>query len=188
MKTRKIIKIALIISIAAILAIFLLFYRPVSLGGDTRYEPVFTGSMEPAIPVGSIVVIKPVNPESLKERDIICFKLSQPTSITHRIINITDEGFVTKGDANEDQDQWIVRKENIVGKAIFTIPYVGYLAYFVRTPLGFTLLIIIPATLLIIGEIRNIIKYRKNKEKPFLNNQHLPKTGKPWFEPGSSRS
>lgn len=108
------------------------------MGGDTRYEPIFTGSMEPAIRVGSIVVIKPFNPESLKEGDIICFKLSEPTSITHRIINITDEGFITKGDANKDPDQWIV-----------------------RTPIGFILLIIIPATLLIVTEIKNIIKYRK---------------------------
>jgi signal peptidase I len=50
-------------------------------------------------------MIKPVYPESLKIGDIICFKLSQSTFITLRIINITDEGFITKGDANEDPDQ-----------------------------------------------------------------------------------
>jgi len=161
MKTRKIIKIAFILSVATIIAVFLLFYRPVSLGGDTLYEPVFTGSMEPAVPVGSVAVIKPVDPNTLQKGDIICFKLSGPTSITHRIINITNEGFITKGDANEDPDTWIVKKENIIGKLIFTIPYVGYLGYFVKTPLGFLILIIIPATLLIILEIRNIIKYRK---------------------------
>jgi signal peptidase len=165
MKTKKIIKITLIITIATITTIFLLFYRPVSLAGDTRYEPVFTGSMEPAIPVGSVVVIKPVDPETLKIGDIICFKLSEPTSITHRIINITNEGFTTKGDANEDPDQWAVKKENIIGKAILTIPYIGYLGYFVRTPLGFILLIIIPATILIITEIRNIIKELKKNQK-----------------------
>ena len=165
MKPRKLIKIALIVSIATITTIFLLFYRPVSLAGDTRYEPVFTGSMEPAIPVGSIVVIKPVDPESLKEGDIICFKLSEPTSITHRIVNITNEGFITKGDANEDPDQWIVKRENVIGKAIFTIPYIGYLGYFVRTPIGFILLIVIPASLIIITEIRNIIKELRKQNK-----------------------
>lgn len=158
MKVRKIIKIAIIISIATIIAVFLLFYRPVSLAGDTRYEPVYTGSMEPAIPVGSVVVIKPVDPETLKIGDIICFQLSQPTSITHRIINITTEGFITKGDANEDPDQWTVKKENVIGKVVLTIPYVGYLGYFVRTPIGFILLIVIPASLIIIMEIRKIIK------------------------------
>lgn len=165
MNTRKIVKIALIISIATTIAIFLLFYRPVSLWGDTRYEPVFTGSMEPAIHVGSVVVIKPVDAETLKTGDIICFKLSQSTSVTHRIINVTDGGFVTKGDANEDPDQWTVKRENVIGKVIFTIPYIGYIGYFVRTPIGFILLIIIPATLLIIHEIIKIIKYQKQAQE-----------------------
>jgi signal peptidase len=159
MNARKTIKISLIVGIVITIAVFMLFYRPVSLRGDTRYEPVYTGSMEPAIPVGSVVVIKPVDPESLREGDIICFELSGPTTtITHRIINITEEGFITKGDANEDPDQWIVRRENIVGKALFTIPFMGYLVHFVRTPMGFILLIVIPASLIIIMEIRNIVK------------------------------
>ena len=169
LKTRKIIKITVIISIAIIITVFMVFYRPVSLGGDTLYEPVYTGSMEPAIPVGGIVVIKPVDPETLKIGDIICFTLTEPTSITHRIINITDQGFITKGDANEDPDQWIVKKENVIGKAILTVPFIGYLGYFVRTPIGFILLILLPASAIIIMEIRNIakeLKKNKNKNKP----------------------
>ena len=165
MKTKKIIKIVLIVSIATIATIFLLFYRPVSLAGDTRYEPVYTGSMEPAIPVGSVVVIKPVDPETLKIGDIICFTLTEPTSITHRIINITDEGFITKGDANEDPDHWIVKKENVIGKAILTVPFIGYLGYFVRTPIGFILLILLPASVIIIMEIRNIAKELKKQKQ-----------------------
>ena len=173
-KIKKILKIAVLALIAILLIIFLSFYRPVQLWGDTRYEPVYTGSMEPAIPVGSVVVIKPANPDTLKVGDIICFKIESEssTTVTHRIINITDEGFITKGDANEDPDQWIVKKENIVGKVIAVIPYLGYLGYFIKTPIGFTLLIIIPATLLIILEIKNIIKETKKpptKTKIYFN-------------------
>jgi signal peptidase len=175
-KIRKIIKIATIISIATIIAIFLLFYRPVSLAGDTLYEPVYTGSMEPAIPVGGIVVIKPVDPETLKIGDIICFTLTEPTSITHRIKNITDEGFITKGDANEDPDQWIVKKENVIGKAILTVPFIGYLGYFVRTPIGFILLILLPASAIIIMEIRNIVKeLKKQKQEQTSKKSNLMK-------------
>ncbi|MEM1564042.1 MAG: signal peptidase I [Candidatus Bathyarchaeia archaeon] len=169
---KKIIEIIVIALIAVFLIVFLIFYRPVSLGGDTRYEPVSTGSMEPAIPVGSVVIIKPVNPEALTIGDIICFKVEteSPTTVTHRIINITEEGFITKGDANEDPDQWIVKKEDIIGKVIAVIPYIGYLGYFVRTPIGFILLIIIPATLIIIMEIKNIKKeIQKQKPKPIQN-------------------
>jgi signal peptidase len=165
MNKKKTAKIALLICAIIIAVIFLIFYRPVSLAGDTYYEPVYTGSMEPAIPVGGIVVIKPVNPETLKIGDIICFQLSEPTSITHRIINITDEGFITKGDANEDPDQWIVKKENVIGKVIFTVPFIGYLGYFVRTPIGFILLIVIPASLIIIMKIRNIVKELKKQKQ-----------------------
>lgn len=167
LNTKKTAKIVAYTIIATFLMIFLIFYRPVALWGDTHYEPVFTGSMEPAIPVGSIVVIKPADPETLKVGDIICFKIESEfaTTVTHRILNITNEGFITKGDANEEPDQWIVRKENVIGKVIFTIPYVGYIGYFVRTPIGFILLIVIPASLIIIIEIRNIIKeLRKNKK------------------------
>jgi len=172
-KIKKILKIAVLALIAILLIIFLSFYRPVQLWGDTRYEPVYTGSMEPAIPVGSVVVIKPANPDTLKVGDIICFKIESEssTTVTHRIINITDEGFITKGDANEDPDQWIVKKENVIGKVIAVIPYLGYLGYFVRTPVGFTLLIIIPASLLIILEIKNIIK--ETKQKPINQNENL---------------
>jgi len=172
---RKIAKTAILTCVAAIIAIFLIFYRPVSLWGDTRYEPVYTGSMEPAIPVGSVVVIKPVNPETLKVGDIICFKVSESTTITvtHRIINVTTEGFITKGDANEDPDQWIVKRENVIGKAIFTIPYIGYIGYFVRTPIGFILLIVIPASLIIIIEIRNIIKELKKQKKEEISHYNV---------------
>ncbi len=166
-KIKKTLKIAIFSLIAIILIIFLGFYRPVSLWGDTRYEPVFTGSMEPAIPVGSIVVIKPANPETLKIGDIICFKIEteSATTVTHRIFDITSQGFITKGDANEDPDQWIVKKENVIGKVTAVIPFLGYLGYFVRTPIGFILLIIIPASIIIIMEIRNIVKELR-KQKP----------------------
>jgi signal peptidase len=169
---KKLAKTITLIVIAILAIVFLVFYRPVSLWGDTRYEPVYTGSMEPAISVGSIVVIKPVDPETLKTGDIICFKLSEPTSITHRITNITNEGLITKGDANEDPDQWTVKKENVIGKVILTIPYIGYIGYFVRTPIGFILLIILPASLTIILEIRNIIKELRKKTRPKKPNKH----------------
>jgi signal peptidase len=166
---KKILKITTItiITIIILLAfIILIFYRPVPLAGDTHYFIVLTGSMEPTLPVGSVIAIKIIDPNTLQIGDIICFQTSphEPWA-THRIINITDEGFITKGDANEEPDREIVKKENVIGKVALTIPYIGYLSYFVHTPLGLILLIIIPATLLIIGEARNIAKYRKEREK-----------------------
>ena len=154
------------------------------LGGDTRYEPVYTGSMEPAIGVGSVVVIKPVNPETLNVGDVICYSFSESTTITHRVVNITDEGFITKGDANDDPDQRPVKKEEIIGKVILTIPFVGYLGAFVRTPIGFILLVVTPATILIILETKNIIDELK---KPKQTRQDKTTATKPQTKPGDTQ-
>jgi signal peptidase len=165
LNAKKILKISIITIIILLVFIFLIFYRPTALAGDTYYFIVLSGSMQPAIPIGSIIAIKPVDPNKLQINDIICFENSPNKPwITHRIINITQEGFITKGDANPEEDRETVNKENVIGKVVLTIPYIGYLSYFVHTPLGFILLIIIPATLIIIGEVRNIIKNKK-KEK-----------------------
>jgi len=155
-------------------AILILFYRPVSLGGDTQYFFVSSGSMEPTVPVGSIVVVKPVGLTTLKEGDIICFgDLQEQLIITHRIVEITYDGFITKGDANEESDPFIVEKKDVIGKVVFTIPYLGYLSYFVKTPFGFMLLIILPATIIIAREIRSIINHRKttNQQKDKITSQ-----------------
>jgi signal peptidase len=162
---RKAIKISLVIATIAIIAFVLLFYRPVALAGDTLYEPVYTGSMEPAIPVGSVVVIKAVDPDTLRVGDVITFRVLEPPSITHRIVNVTDEGFITRGDANNGPDVWVVKKENVVGKVEMTIPFIGYLGFFVKTPIGFTALIIIPAGAIIVFELRKILAENRNKKE-----------------------
>jgi signal peptidase len=105
---------------------------------------IMTGSMNPTIPVGSIVIIKKVNPEDVDVGDIIAFKGSEST-ILHRVIDkvVEEETFYfrTKGDANDVPDPWIVKPEDIRGALMFTIPYYGYLVHFAGTPIGLTLMI-----------------------------------------------
>ncbi|MDI6903777.1 MAG: signal peptidase I [Methanocellales archaeon] len=142
--------------IIIVLGVFLIFFRPTMLGGDTQYLIVLSGSMEPAIKMGSVVVVKPA--DTLQEGDIICFKNSEQ-KVTHRIYEVLEDGFKTKGDANEDPDARIIHPDEILGQVMFSIPYLGYLSHHARSPLGFVLLVILPAALLIIGEIRKILKY-----------------------------
>lgn len=154
-------------ALVVIAVIFLVFYRPTILAGDTQYEPVYTGSMVPSIGVGSVVAIKPVNPDNLEVGDVICYRFSETTSVTHRIIEVNDEGFITKGDANEDPDQLAVKKEDVIGKVVFTLPLIGYLSSFTRTAVGYICLVVTPAVLLIGFEIKNIIvELKKEKNKP----------------------
>ena len=136
---------------------------------DGYYSSVImSGSMEPAIPLGSIVVVKRVNPDDVKVGNIIVFHRSDSKTL-HRVIDKIVENdsyyFKTKGDANEDPDPWIVQPEQVQGALLLTIPYYGYLIYFAGTPIGFVLMVIIPAILLIANEIRKIIKLKKGGKK-----------------------
>jgi len=75
-----------------------------------------------------------------------------------------------------------VRKENVIGKVVLAIQYVGYIGYFVRTPIGFILLIVVPASIIIIIEIRNIIKeLKKSKNSKFkiVDNNTRQRPSKP---------
>lgn len=136
---------------------------------DGYYSSVImSGSMEPAIPVGSIVVTQKIDVDNVKAGDIIVFQRSDSKTL-HRVIDKIVENdsyyFKTKGDANEDPDPWIVQPEQVNGALLLTIPYYGYLIYFAGTPIGFVLMVIIPAILLIANEIRKIVKLKKGGKK-----------------------
>src|SRR4051812_16967761 len=80
---------------------------------------VLTGSMTPTIPVGSIVVVQPVDPRTLKVGDVATYQPEpgKPTFITHRIVKIkTDKGvtaYTFKGDANPAADIFPVTAKQI---------------------------------------------------------------------------
>lgn len=125
---------------------------------------VYGGSMEPAVKVGSLVVIQPVKPEAIKVGDVITYRSAAESGMvtTHRVMEVIhNDGspvFRTKGDANEDPDINPVAADELVGKLAFNIPYLGYLVPFVRNPLGMILLIGLPVAAIIGMELRNIRK------------------------------
>ena len=88
---------------------------------------VLSGSMDPAMPVGSLIYVSEESPEEVKEEDIIAFFSSVEESgiITHRVKknNIVSGTFQTKGDANEAEDPMPVPYRNFIGKVVFTVPY-----------------------------------------------------------------
>ena len=107
-----------------------------------------------------------------KVGDIITFgeisKTKTPT--THRIkdIKIVDGNpvYITKGDANNSEDNAEVLVTSVKGKVLFSVPYLGYVLNFMRQPIGFALVIIVPATLIIWEEIKKIIgEIKKSKKK-----------------------
>jgi len=160
---KRIKKIIPVLIVVALLAPVIIYAVPFIVDGYYS-SVIMSGSMEPAIPVGSIVVVKRVNPDDVKVSDIIVFQRSDSKTL-HRVIDKIVENdsyyFKTKGDANEDPDPWTVQPEQVNGALLLTIPYYGYLIYFAGTSIGFVLMVIIPATLLIANEIRKIIKLKK---------------------------
>ncbi|MCD6240803.1 signal peptidase I [Candidatus Bathyarchaeota archaeon] len=152
--------------IALLSPLLVCLVAPFFVGGF--FSVVMSGSMEPTIPVGSIVVVGTVNPEDVKVGDVIAFRTGE-SRIIHRVIDrVVEDGsiyFKTKGDANEEPDPWLVRPQDICGVVILTVPYYGYLIYFAQTPLGFTLMVIVPAILIIAGEVRSILMHRREGDK-----------------------
>lgn len=142
-----------------IMASLLLVASIVPISGF-QIKSVMGGSMEPAISVGSIVIVR--SAEEYLVGDIITFQFPNEMPITHRIYDLEEREdqlwFVTKGDANEEVDQRMVYERNIIGRVIFDIPYIGFVINFFQQPLGFILLIVVPATIIISDEIRNIMR------------------------------
>jgi signal peptidase len=98
-----------------------------------EFDAVLSGSMEPDLSVGGLIVVRPVDPLQLEVGDVISFKLPGiDTPICHRIIAIEENGadrvFQTKGDANEEPDLNPVPASAVTGKQVFYLPYMGNLA------------------------------------------------------------
>lgn len=128
---------------------------------------VQSGSMEPAIRTGSVIFILPAKEYVVD--DIITYRMNeQETPTTHRVVNIDEETgtFITKGDANTSSDMGRVKKESIIGSVRFHIPFLGYVINFAKQPLGFFLLVILPAIIISADEVKKIIQEVKKKPEP----------------------
>jgi signal peptidase len=113
--------------------------------------------MEPAIKTGSIIIVKQTSINQISKGDVVSF-VSNGLPVTHRVFNISSDKtkIVSKGDANPNPDIDLVKPDSIQGKVLFSIPFLGYLSVWIKTPLGFYILVIIPAILIVANEIWNI--------------------------------
>ena len=105
--------------------------------GGIRPCSVISGSMEPNLPTWSLCVIDTrISYDEIQTGDIVVYnRRSDGMRIIHRVIEITPEGMVTKGDANSVSDGLSVGRDNLYGKSFFHIPYLGYLGRFVQMPI-----------------------------------------------------
>jgi signal peptidase len=122
-----------------------------------------SGSMEPTLKTGSLIVSHPAKAEEIVVGDIITFLPVSvgETMITHRVTRIEKNSavsFYTKGDANSKQDPFEIPARNLIGKMCFHIPYCGYFIEFLKTPLGFVFSIIVPSISILVMYVFTILR------------------------------
>ena len=127
------------VTLVVILAVLLAGVR---IFGLSPYV-VLSGSMEPEYPVGSMIYTKKASPQEFRVNDPITFLINPQTVATHRIIEIIPDPddssalrFRTKGDANDIPDGGSVHQNNVIGKPVFCIPLLGYVASYIQNPPG----------------------------------------------------
>ncbi len=113
------------------------YFWPVQLYGDTTYIMLVGNSMKGTIDSGTFVIIKPDQEYFLG--DIIAFENEQNKKVIHRIIEITDEGFITKGDNNQRIDPGTQYLDKVIGRSVIVVPFVGFTSMFIQTPLGMSI-------------------------------------------------
>lgn len=126
---RTIVSWLLILVAAAVLAALVVVPR---VTGATPYT-VLTGSMEPTLPPGTLIVVKPVEPTDLAAGDVITFQIESdnPAVNTHRITQVVydaqgDIRFQTQGDANNVPDRDLLVSGQVRGRVWYSVPYLGY--------------------------------------------------------------
>lgn len=152
---------AFLIVIGLILGINVYNWNAKSLTGDALPMPfgyggavVLSGSMEPTIAIDELIIVKAA--DSYQVDDIVVYQTGR-TPVVHRIVAIDDESIVTRGDANNTDDDPIALSQ-IKGKVIAHIPHVGTVVRVLKTPVA-TILLIIAAVLTV------ELPYQKEKDQ-----------------------
>jgi signal peptidase I len=114
---------------------------------------VVSGSMTPAIPVGSAIFVRSASMYYVN--DVVTYRFDQ-NYVTHRIV-FAGNYYLTKGDANQILDKENVKPSQIIGKVAFSVPYLGYLQESTKSIWGLIGFIYIPTLLIIVVETRAII-------------------------------
>ena len=171
-----------LVGIVVLLAVALVGVRLIGL----QPYVVLSGSMEPTYHVGSLIYVKSVDYKELKVGDPITYMISQDTVVTHRIVEVlVDEEdpntirYFTQGDANAVADGSSVHYKNIIGKPVFSIPYLGYVSNYIQNPPGTYIAIAVGAILLLLVFLPDIFSEDTSSK---ANTKRDKRTGKDKFE------
>jgi signal peptidase len=140
-----------------------------SIGGF-RVFTIVTGSMEPELTVGDVILVQETSFEKLKLKDVVTYESKgQGTDgmiITHRIIDLdsASKKIITKGDANDVEDPSIDDSQ-VYGKVIYKFTAISLLTKLVRNKYGFYFLIFVPLVLVIFLEVADFVTQPKEEDE-----------------------
>ena len=165
---RRLGKIVGVVLLLAIVLPFVIYAVPQVVGADSSYV-VLSGSMQPTMNPGDVVVVKDVPADEIERGDIITFQRGEQTSpTTHRVIEVIQDGdgvaFRTAGDNSQSADRQSVTPAQVEGRVPvvagipFVIPLIGYVIRFASTQTGFVLLVAVPIGLLFLSEAWSLSK------------------------------
>jgi len=159
----------LVWTVSIILGLIVAALAFVYLSPDYDVYFVRSESMKPAINIGDMMIAGPTDAGGgIAPGVIVTYELGN-NLITPRVLYIDGATLIPKGDANVDPDPQPVQVSQVRSRYLFKIPYVGYLAGFMQTRLGWLLIIILPAIVLAGFMVKGIIK-EKTKNEHRVNN------------------
>jgi signal peptidase len=131
---------------------------------------VQTGSMEPTYPVGSLLVVEPVDPSAVRPGMAVSFVIEgSGAMVTHRVTDVVDgptgPRFRTRGDANDNPDAALVPSQAVRGKVRWSVPLLGAWLRWVMWPRGFVLLVGLPAAWLLAAEVVARRRQRRARDR-----------------------
>lgn len=153
----------LVINIYSFISIKLFNKDVASIGGYTMLE-VVSGSMEPTIHVGDLIIID-TNAKDYEKDDIVTFYDVDGSFVTHRILSINDKEMITKGDFNDSIDD-PMPVDSILGRYVFRINGGGKILSAFKSP--FTMIMI-----LVIGVLVCVFISTDNEGNPILEADEL---------------
>lgn len=149
---------------------------------------VMSGSMEPTIGTGDVVVARQTAPLDIRVGDIVTFRdpLNHDRLITHRVREMHVKGddvvFTTRGDANTGEEHWAVPKSGTIGRVEYHVPRLGYFMVWFHSRYGLLLLIVLPSLLLGASELWRLWRPRGAHEPGAARRSETPR--EPTDRPG----
>lgn len=139
---------------------------------------ILTGSMEPELSAGDIIIGEAVEPSDLKTGDVVVYRgeygQTKGKTITHEIVDIKEENgevlFITKGTANDIEDPPVTGNQ-IISRMTVKVPVLGKIFSIVNSRWGFFIIIILPLVCLLANEIYSLIKVIKSGKEEQNNDE-----------------